>query len=437
MTILTPNSPATRSEKTNDAVSHDRLPPSYSFDAATGRLELDTSDPLFVQNPYPAYADLHKRSGPDGPIVWWDAYGHHVFGGLDTVNALFRNRKLGRQILHRVSREELGWPPPNPRVADFDAVDAHSLLELEPPDHTRLRKLIARAFISRQIETLGPEIEAEADHAMDRFGETADLIADYAQPLAGNTIARMLGIDTAHVPALLNWSNAMVRMYAASRNEEVERAANSAAREFAAFVWDEIEARRRHPGTDLLSHLLTVQADSDQLTDTEIVSTTILLLNAGHEATVHAMGNGLRILFQADNAMRQTWLADPQALVEEIVRHAPPLHMFTRYVLEDCELYGLPLRQGDVVGLHLGMANHDPRRIDNPSAFDPARPRVPHVAFGGGLHVCIGNALAKLEMQIAISRLFARFPALAMQGSARFKDAYHFHGLERLIVTTR
>lgn len=405
------------------------------YDPGSRRLSVDPRDDAFVQNPYPAYADLHAASGKDGPIVWWEAYGHWVFGGLEAVNALFRDRRLGRQILHRTTREALGWDEPVAHTVDFDAIDACSILELEPPDHTRLRGLINRAFVSRHVEALGPEIAAEASKAMDAFSDVPDIIADFAEPIAGNTIARMLGIDLVHVPQLLAWSHAMVQMYAFGRDRAVEDAANAAARDFTRFVREEIAKRRQNPGPDLLTHLITAHEAQDRLTEDEIISTTILLLNAGHEATVHAMGNGLRTLFLASEDERGQWLADPQGMTEEILRHTPPLHMFMRYVLEDFEPYGVPLKQGDVIGLHLGLANHDPRAMPDPQRFDPTRTPVKNVAFGAGIHFCIGHTLARLEMATAIPMLFARFPNMLMAETPRFKNAYHFHGLECLKVT--
>jgi unspecific monooxygenase len=412
-----------------------RLPQSFAYDSATHSLSLDPRAPDFFLNPYPSYAALHAASDTNGPIMRWQDYGHWVFGGLKTVNALFRDKRLGRQILHRTTREALGWPDPSDHTADFDRIDACSLLELEPPDHTRLRALINRAFISRNVETLGPAIAAEATAAMDSFAdEPIDLLASFAEPVAANTIARMLGIDQSYVPKLLAWSHAMVAMYAYGRDRTVEEKANRAAREFTDFVREQIVERRASPGTDLLSHLITAHEDADRLSEPEIISTTILLLNAGHEATVHAMGNGLATLFSLTAEQRNHALANPVAMTEEILRHTPPLHMFTRYVLEDCELYGVPFEQGDVIGLHLGLANRDPRAMPDPDTFDVDRASVKQVAFGAGIHFCIGHTLARLEMATAIPMLLERFPQMSLAAPPRFKNAYHFHGFDRLLV---
>lgn len=412
------------------------LPTSFAYDHASHSLSLDPRDQSFCQNPYPSYAALHAASGENGPAVYWQDYGHWVFGGLDAVNALFRDKRLGRQILHRTTREALGWPEPADHTVDFDAIDVCSLLEMEPPDHTRLRGLINRAFISRNVETLGPAIAAEAMSAMDSFGEEVDLLAAFAEPVAANTIARMLGIDKSHVPDLLAWSHAMVAMYAFGHDRAVEEKANQAAKDFTAFVRTQIAQRRENPGTDLLSHLINAHEAEDRLSEQEIISTTILLLNAGHEATVHALGNGLATLFAMSDEQRAHALSKPAAMSEEILRHTPPLHMFTRYVLEDCTLYGVDLKQGDVIGLHLGLANRDPRAMPDPDSFDVERASVKQVAFGAGIHFCIGHTLARLEMATVIPLLLERFAEMALAQTPRFKDAYHFHGFESLMVRT-
>ncbi|MEM1289577.1 MAG: cytochrome P450 [Pseudomonadota bacterium] len=390
----------------------------------------------FFDDPYGTYAKLHAEASDEGPIFFWQDYGHWVFGGLETVNALFRDKRLGRQILHRIPREELGWPPRPPHLAAFDAAEAHSLLELEPPDHTRLRGLINRAFVSRQIEQLIPSIEERAQSLLRSFApdHPVDLISQFAEPLAVSTIADMLGIDQKHGPRLLAWSHAMVKMYMPGRTSFDETAANTAANAFSQWVRAIVRTRRKAPGTDLLSQLVHIEDSTDRLSEDEVVSTVILLLNAGHEATVHAMGNGLRILLDTGRERRAAWLQDADALVEEVLRYAPPLHMFTRYVLEDCELFGHPFKAGDVVGLHLGMANHDPRAMANPQQFDPSRVPVKQVAFGAGIHFCIGHALARLELARVLPLIFDFAPAIEVCGRLITKDAYHFHGLEALPV---
>jgi cytochrome P450 len=190
------------------------------------------------------------------------------------------------------------------------------------------------------------------------------------------------------------------------------------------------EGRRHEPRDDLLTQLIAAEQEGQKLSTDELVTTAILLLNAGHEATVHALGNGIKALLE--RGLRGD--GDPR-LVEELLRYDAPLHLFTRYALEDVEFAGISLRQGEEIGLLLGAANRDPARFPDPDHFDPRREPCPHVSFGAGIHFCVGAPLARLEMQIALPILFERLPRLGLAEQPRYRDSYHFHGLERLDVT--
>ena len=407
-----------------------------SLDLASRRLSLDPRDPAFFNDPYRAYGRLHAHA----PVLYWEQYGHWFFLGNADVNRLLRDRRFGREILHVATREELGLPEPAAHTRDFDAIDAHSMLEREPPAHTRLRTLVNRAFVSRQVERLRPAIAALAHALIDAFpaGEPFDLLEAYATPIPVRVIARMLGVPEETAPRLLDWSHRMVAMYAFGRTRAVEEDANAAARDFAAFIRETVAARRGAPGDDLLSVLIAAEEKGDRLSEDELVSTAILLLNAGHEATVHALGNAVKTILEtgADPASMFADAAATENAVEECLRYDPPLHVFTRYVLEDLEESGIALKKGDRIGLVLGATGRDPRVNPDPDRFDPARESPQHTAFGAGIHFCIGAPLARLEMQVALPILFARCPSLRLAEPPRYRDAYHFHGLERLMVTT-
>jgi cytochrome P450 len=408
-----------------------------SFNLSGHRLALSPRDPGFVQDPYAVYARLHAES----PAWFWEEYGHWCFGGFDAVNALLRDRRFGRQVLHVATREEAGLAEPKPELADFDAVERHSLLELEPPGHTRLRKLINKAFVSRQVERLRPQVETLANGLIDGFapGEPVELLEHYATPVPLVTICGMLGVPVEAGPQLLEWSHAMVRMYVLAPSAEDERNANAAARDFAAFLRGHIAEHRKHPADDLLSALIAAEQDGETLTLDELVSTVILLLNAGHEATVHQMGNAAKSILESGIAPDVLFADDKatEATVEECLRHDAPLHMFTRYALEDITLdmegQSIALKKGERIGLMLGAANRDPRRFENPDAFDPSRDNA-NVTFGAGIHFCIGAPLARLELQVALPLLFRRMPGLRVTETLRYGDVYHFHGLERVPV---
>lgn len=378
------------------------------------------TDPDFVQNPYPFYDTLRQNPG----LVWWEDYAMPCAVRHGDVHALFRDKRLGRTPLSATQVP--------PHLEPFYAVEAHSMLELEPPRHTRLRGLVLRAFTSRRIAELGPEITALCHELIDKFpNEDIDLLTAYAQIIPVRVIARLLGVPEDMAPQLLAWSHAMVSMYMARRNRTIEDAAATAAQEFTDFLRDYAETRRSDPRDDLITHLLAAEADGDRLNTDELITTCILLLNAGHEATVHAIGNGLAQLLQRGLTVQNDTAAPA---VEEILRYDPPLHMFTRYVYEDGTYCGTPLKRGDEIALLLGAAGRDPAQYTDPHRFDITRTAKPHTAFGGGLHFCVGAPLARLEMQIALPVLFARCPNLRLSAVPLYADTYHFHGLKSLIV---
>jgi cytochrome P450 len=216
----------------------------------------------------------------------------------------------------------------------------------------------------------------------------------------------------------------------------VEDKAVAATRAFADFLRAHVNERRARPADDLITQLIAAEADGARLSEDELISTCILLLNAGHEATVHAIGNGVKAMLEAGPEALQA-VRDPRmlpGLVEEALRFDAPLHMFTRYALESVEVGPARLRTGDVIGLLLGAANRDPARFADPDRFDAARPASAHVSFGAGIHFCLGAPLARLELEAALPVLFGRLPGLKLAAPPVYRDTYHFHGLERLDI---
>ena len=389
-------------------------------------LHQSPTDPAFVQDPYPFYA----RARAQGPLFHWADYGMPAAVSHAAVNAILRDRRFGRE-----EPAETRADPPG-HLAAFYAVEAHSMLELEPPRHTRLRGLVLRAFTARRIAALEPEIAALAHALIDAFpAGPVDLLPAFAQRIPVIVIARLLGVPEGMADRLLAWSNAMVGMYQARRIPAMEVAANAAAADFAAFLRGYVEDRRTRPADDLITHLIAAEAEGERLTTDELISTCILLLNAGHEATVHTMGNGIRALLRHKTPAEALAPARIAATVEEILRFDPPLHLFTRWAYEDVTVGGHIFRRGDRVACLLAAANRDPQVWERADRFDPARPEKPNVAFGAGLHFCVGAPLARLELQVALPILFARLPGLRLHGRTRYADLYHFHGLERLVVS--
>ncbi len=385
-------------------------------------LSQSPTDPDFVQNPYPFYA----RARALGDLFHWTDYGMPMACRAASVNAILRDRRFGREPV-----EPLVIPD---HLTDFYRVEAHSMLELEPPRHTRLRGLVLRAFTSRKIKELAPEIDALSHALIDSFPEDEfDLLPQFAQHLPVIIIARLLGVPEEMSEQLLKWSNAMVRMYIPGRTRTDEDAANTAARDFTAFLRGYIEARRDDPRDDLITSLIAAEEAGERLSTDELITTCILTLNAGHEATVHTIGNGVKALLEAGLG----WPANTDAAVEEIMRFDPPLHMFTRYVYEEVKVSGHRFQRGDQVALLLASANHDETLWERAEVFDPGRPMKPHAAFGGGLHFCVGAPLARLELQRALPILFERCPNLSLVGTPRYANSYHFHGLSQLLVQAK
>lgn len=397
------------------------------IDVSRRSVRLDPVAPDFFNNPYPFYHAIRRAS----PVFKWEHYGHWCFSRHEDVNALLRDRRFGRQILHVASREELGWPETPAHLRPFSAFEQHSLLELEPPVHTRLRSLVSRAFLSRQVERLRPMIESLAHGLIDRFegDREADLLPAFATPVPVIVICELLGVPAAMSQQLLSWSHDMVAMYQARRDRAVEDAAAKATVAFSDFMRGYIAERRKQPGGDLLSELIRAEEEGRKLSEDELVTTAILLLNAGHEATVHAIGNAVKTLLES--GIRNGIGAGH---VEEALRIDAPLHLFTRYALEDLEYAGIRLRKGEVVGLLLGAANRDPERFPEPDRFVPSRDPNPHVSFGAGIHFCIGAPLARLEMEVVLPILFRRLPKIELAATPHYRNAYHFHGLEALRV---
>ena len=408
--------------------------PSYlTYDSQHRRLRLDPHEPEFFHNPYATYRWLHAQGG----TFFWEEYGLWCFGRYDDVNSLLRDRSFGRERPGGYLR--IAADRTRRHLETFDGIEANSMLELEPPVHTRLRTLVNRAFVSRQVERLRPRIEALANELIDRFPENGpvDLLPAYAAPLPITIIAEMLGVPTEMGPQLLEWSHDMVAMYMHGGTRETEDRAECAAKDFTDFLRGFIDKRRRSPGDDLLSLLISAQDHGQKLSEDELISSAILLLNAGHEATVHQTGNAVRTILRQGGDPRR-FFDTPQATaaaVEECLRIDAPLHMFTRYAYEKTELApGVTVQPGERIALLLGMANHDPSAFERPNVFLPGRPDQKNVSFGAGIHFCIGAPLARLELQVSLKTIFDRLPELRLAHEAPVKDVYHFRGLERLEV---
>ncbi|KUL55042.1 MULTISPECIES: cytochrome P450 [unclassified Streptomyces] len=400
------------------------------------------SSPEFVADPYPAYARLREagRAHHYAPTDQW-LVPHHA-----DVAALLRDRRLGRTYLHRFTHEEFGRAAPPPEHEPFHTLNDHGMLDLEAPAHTRVRRLVSKAFTPRTVERLRPYVEELAD------GLVRDLVADgggdlaarVAEPLPVAVIAEMLGIPEADRPLLRPWSAAICGMYELNPGEGTAARAVRASEEFSAYLRTVIAARREKPGDDLVSGLIAAhfeegagEGGGERLSEQEMVSTCALLLNAGHEATVNATVNGWHALFRHPDQLAAL-RADPGRLiptaVEELMRFDTPLQLFERWVLDDIEIDGTTIPRGSELALLFGSANHDPAVFTRPAELDVARRDNPHISFSAGIHYCVGAPLARIELAASLGALLRRAPKLRLAAEPRRGPNFVIRGLRELLV---
>jgi cytochrome P450 len=412
-----------RLTKLADLRQADRVPTQSAVDAAD---LLDLGDPAVAADPYPHLAALRAAA----PLAWHSGMGMWLASGHAEAGAVLRDRRLGRVF---------GPRTPDADWDTFNWLHADSILDSEPPKHTRLRRLVAGAFGRGHVQRLGPRIQELANELLaDLPDGEFDVIERYAEPLPVLVIAELLGVPEADRHHLRPWSQAIVRMYEVDRSPADEAAARAASGEFAAYVEELAAQRAKAPGDDLLSDLVSARDGSDRLSARELVATAVLLLNAGHEASVNGFGNGLHSWLTAPD--RPSLDVGDQAavtrMVEEFLRHDSPLHLFERTAKEPTEVAGVALQPGDKVAALLGAANRDPAVFADPDRFDGGRDPNPHLAFGAGIHFCIGAPLARLELEISVRTMLARFPDLIVVEAKR-RPTFVLRGFERLVVSPR
>ena len=369
-----------------------------------------------MQNPYPFY----NRARAAGELVYWNEYSRICATSYAAVNHFLRDKNWGREIPCGLAKSI------SKKIQPFMDIEEHSMLELDPPRHTKLRTSVLRSFTSARIKSLAPEIETLANQLIDSFDNTPYLLPAFCTPIPVTIIARLIGAPESDAPLLLDWSHKMVTMYQASRTPADEDAAAGASRDFATYLNDLQTERMKQPRQDLISALLT--HSSTKLSAPELTSTCILLLNAGHEATVHAMAN-------ATKTFLQTGTKPTKPSIEETLRYDPPLHLFERHAKSEVEAFGHNFKRGDTVACLLASANRDVKNFEVPETFQPKRTKNPHVSFGQGIHFCLGAPLARLELQVALKTLFNRCPNMRLAAKPSYTNNYHFHGLTSLKVS--
>ncbi|MFL5643780.1 MAG: cytochrome P450 [Chloroflexota bacterium] len=397
-------------------------------------LGFDPSDPAFIADPYPVYERLRQ----DHPILWNPGTSQWLISRHADVNRSLRDRRLGRTYLHQATHAEMGRPDPPAWHGPFHELNDAGMLDLEPPDHTRLRRLVLKAFTPRTVEAMRPRIQAIVDGLLDAVAGAGeiDLIADYVEPLPVTVIAELLGIPEPDRHHLRPWSRDICLMYELDPPDESARKAVRASIEFGDYLRALLGERRQRPGDDLISALAAVVDDGDTLTEQELIATCVLLLNAGHEASVNGAGNSWWTLFRHPDALARL-RADPALIptaIEELLRFDTPLSLFERWVLAPVEIHGVQLDRGDEIAMLFGSANRDGSAFEKADDIDLARDPNPSLSFGAGIHYCLGAPLAKLELAIAFETLLRRAPGLELVETPGWKPTFVLRGLESLRV---
>ncbi|SHN01073.1 cytochrome P450 [Cryptosporangium aurantiacum] len=399
----------------------------------------DPWSPEFVAWPYDVFADLRQNA----PIWRFERTGQWVFSRHADVDALLRDRRLGRTYLHVATHEEMGHQAPPDHLEPFWTLNNNGMLDREPPDHTRLRRLVSKAFTPRTVERLAPRVREFTDQLVDNLldagsdGSPVDLISTVAEPLPVAVIAEMLGIPDADRHLLRPWSADICGMYELNPSAEAEEKAIRASVEFTEYLVALAAERRKNPGDDLISALASVADAGDQLTDPELVGTCVLLLNAGHEATVNVTGNGWWALFRNPDELARLRAGEVGygTAIEELMRWDTPLQLFERWVLEDIEVHGVRIPRGEEVALLFGSANRDPEVFADAERLDLGRSPNPHISFSAGIHYCLGAPLARLELATSFETMVRRVPNLALAETPRWKGSFVIRGLDALQVT--
>ncbi len=392
---------------------------------------IDFQDPRFLADPYPQLAELRKFGKP----VWHEDLGVFLAATHADANAVLRNRSLGRIFKPK---------EPSDQWDTFNWLHADSILDSEPPKHTRLRSLVMKAFNPKRIESMRPDVERitqgllnDIEHKLSQTGEF-DLIADFAEPLPVKVIASMLGFPDADEHLLRPWSQAIVKMYEVSPTGQDKEEAQKASAEFADYVHSLMLLRKKNPGPDLITDLALVEEDGEKLNAHELIATCVLLLNAGHEASVNGFGNGFVAALGNPEQMallRESPDRHAGTAIDEFLRFDAPLHLFERTATADTEIGGVEIYKGQKIAALLGSANRDESVFENADQLDLTRDPNPHIGFGAGIHFCIGAPLARMEMTTSLPMLMKAHPNIELASEPKRRPTFVLRGYEAVFVT--
>lgn len=397
-------------------------------------LSLDLDDPVIRANPYPHY-DRMRELAPIAPSPIEDR--HWILTRFADCEAVLRDPRWSSNPTHR--------PLPPPDQADvrqnMAAMDAHILLFIDPPDHTRLRKLMSKAFTPRTVEKLRPRVKEIVDEILDQAAQRGelDVVADLGYIVPVTVICEMIGVPVEDRDLFGPWSSDASRLLDGVLDEETTMRGLGGAMQIINYLNQLIEDHRAHPRDDLLSALIAAEEEGDRLTEDELRTNLLLLFVAGHETTMNLIGNGTYALLQ-NPAQLDRLRQEPDLIsstVEELLRWDGPVHVTGRVATEDgLVIGGQEFARGDQVITHIAAANRDPERFPGADTLDIGRNDSHHLAFSLGIHYCLGAALARLEGQVAIGALVERFPTMTiLTNPVEYRDHFVLRGLKELRVS--
>ena len=397
-------------------------------------VSLNIFDPALMEDPYPFY----NRLRTNGPIHYSIALRAWWVTAFDIVQEVLRDKRFGSDV--RKFPEQVKKILPNLSADQRESFEHPSMLSLDPPDHSRIRRLVSQGFMHKFIQSLEPRIRLIVEDCLRRAHNDAtfDIVATLAKPLPAIVIAEMMGLPESDHARFQAWSEDLIEGTGTNDPAKVEKN-NVAGQALIDYFRGIIKSRRGDPGDDLIGQLIRAEEAGDTLSERELYNTCLLLLVAGHETTTRLISNGAYLLLK--HGLWKTLREDPAqipAAIEEMLRFEPPVQATQRFVLEDLEFHGKRMKRGDVVFVSIAGGNRDPNANDSPDGFDIYREKVSQVSFGYGIHLCIGASLARLEAKVAFEKLLAEFPDMHLCGAEPHwgKNPF-FRGQETLLVSKR
>jgi len=398
---------------------------------SAGQVLFNPLAPEFIRNPYPHYERM-RAADP----IHLTQHGMYVASRHADISLVLRDKRFGKDYSERMKRRYGAQIMDEPVYRNF----ALTMLQQDPPDHTRLRGLVVKAFTARRVEDMRPRIQAIVDENLDRIVPQGkmDLIEDFAYRLPVTVICDMLGIPEEHREMFYTSARNSGRVLEPVPMTPEEIAQGNAGQAMAKMYFQQLfDLRRSNPGDDLTTQLLQAEEDGNKLSNDELYANIILLFGAGHETTVNLIGNGLLALFRNPDQLALL-KARPELIgnaIEEFLRYDSSVQATGRAALEDVELGGVRIPKGENVLCLLGSANHDPAVYpDHPERLDITRPNVRPLSFGGGIHHCLGAQLARIEAEVAITSLLRRIPDLRLDDAENpeWRPSFVLRGLKRL-----